>query len=166
MSGRGGDSPGSAPRRDRLVEDTDHDPYRARGKLADPTGCPECGACVHEGRWTWRPAPADAPRVLCPACQRVRDDYPAGYLNLEGDFLREHRDEIRGLVSNTEERERAQHPLKRVMAVDETDEGLLVTTTDAHLAHSIGKALHAAYDGELDARWADGETLVRATWRR
>jgi hypothetical protein len=166
MSTRGTDPTGRAPRRDRLVEDTDHDPYRARGKLADPTACPECGACFHEGRWTWRSAPADAAKALCPACRRIRDDYPGGYLTLEGDFLGEHGDEIHGLVRNIEERERGQHPLKRVMAIADTDTGLLVTTTDAHLAHSIGKAVRQAYQGELEVTWAEGESLVRATWRR
>ena len=90
-----GPSPRSA-RPTRLIEDTRHDPYRATQKLADPTGCPECGACFREGRWSWRAAPFDAPKALCPACQRVRDGYPAGFLDVAGEFLGAHADEIRG----------------------------------------------------------------------
>jgi NMD protein affecting ribosome stability and mRNA decay len=158
--------PTASARRDKLIGDTRHDPYREPKKPVDLTGCTECGACFREGRWTWRKAPAAAPRGLCPACRRIRDDYPGGYLAVEGDFVRQHADEIRGLVHNVEEREKSQHPLHRVMAVTDDGEGLLVTTTDAHLAHAIGKALHHAYQGELDAKYSQGESLVRATWRR
>lgn len=157
---------GPSGRQDRLLQDQRHDPYRERGKLADPTACPDCGACYHEGRWTWRSAPVDAPKAVCPACRRIRDDYPGGYLTLEGEFLREHEEEILGLARNIEERERQQHPLQRLMAITPQEGGMLITTTDAHLAHSIGNALQRAYEGELDATWADGEALLRATWRR
>ena len=158
--------PDRPQRRDRLVQPHDHDPYRPKGKLADPTGCPECGAAFREGRWTWRTAPAGSPQTTCPACRRIRDDYPGGYLALEGDFLREHEAELRALVLHVEERERGEHPLKRVMAIREQDDGLLVTTTDAQLAHAIATAVHNAYQGELETRWADDENLLRATWRR
>lgn len=153
-------------RRDRLVEPHDHDPYRAHEGLSDPTGCSECGASYRKGRWTWQPAPAAAPRTQCPACRRIQDDYPAGYLELEGEFVADHADEIRGLVRNVEERERREHPLKRVMAIRPIESGLRVTTTDVHLADAIGRALHRAYEGELRSDWSEGETLVRASWRR
>lgn len=158
--------PRAGARRDKRIEDTRHDPYRDKKKPHDPTGCPDCGACFRDGRWTWRAAPVDAPRLSCPACRRIHDDYPGGYLSLEGAFVAAHADEIRGLVHNVEEREKSQHPLHRVMAVKGEGEGLLVTTTDAHLAHAIGKALHHAYQGTLDATYAEGEALLRATWRR
>ena len=157
---------GGSARRDRLLKEERHDPYRAKAKLSDPTGCPECGACFREGRWTWRKAPADAPQETCPACRRIRDDYPGGYLTLEGDFVRDHQEEILGLARNVEERARSEHPLQRLMGISKQEGGLLITTTDAHLAHSIAKALSNAYRGELDSTWAEGESLLRATWRR
>lgn len=153
-------------RRDRMVQPHQHDPYRAWGKYVDPTACRDCGASFHEGRWTWRPAPADAPLALCPACHRIRDDYPAGTVVLEGDFAREHEQDVRGLVQNLEEREKHDHPLKRVMDIREEGGALQITTTDVHLAHAIATALHRAYRGDLHCDWAEGETLLRATWRR
>jgi NMD protein affecting ribosome stability and mRNA decay len=149
-----------------MIKDHRKDPYRSRGKLQDPTGCPECGACFRDGRWTWREAPADAPRAVCPACRRIQDGYPGGYLNIEGDFARDHGEEILGLVRNVEERARGEHPLQRLMEVREEPSGMVVTTTDGHLAHAIAVALHHAYQGELESAWADGEMLLRATWRR
>jgi NMD protein affecting ribosome stability and mRNA decay len=158
--------PTGGARRDKLISDTRHDPYRETKKPADLTDCTECGACYRDGRWTWRKAPAGSPRGLCPACRRIRDDYPGGYLSLEGGFVRQHAHEIRGLVHNVEEREKSEHPLHRLIAVSEHEDGLLITTTDPHLAHAIGKALHHAYQGELEAAYSDDESLVRATWRR
>ena len=157
---------GGSARRDRLLKEERHDPYRAKAKLADPTGCPECGACFREGRWTWRAAPADAPQETCPACRRIADEYPGGYLTLKGEFVRDHEEEILGLTRNVEERARSEHPLQRLMGIAQQEAGLLITTTDAHLAHSIATALRHAYRGELDSAWAEGESLLRATWRR
>jgi hypothetical protein len=158
--------PGGPARHDRLIQDDRHDPYRGRGKLADPTVCTECSACYHEGRWTWHAAPADAAQIVCPACRRVRDDYPGGYLALEGDFVREHEDEVVGLVNNIARRERQTHPLQRMIALERQEQGFLLTTTDGRLAQAIGNALHRAYEGTLDASWSNGQALLRATWRR
>ena len=83
MSRGTGNPAGRPARHDRLLEDERHDPYRDTGKLAEPTACPECSACYREGRWTWHAAPSDAAKALCPACRRIRDDYPGGYLTLE-----------------------------------------------------------------------------------
>ena len=74
------------PRRDRLIREREHDTYKVRGQLPDPTACPECGAMYRAGRWTWGSAPVDAQRVVCPACQRIKDDYPGGFLTLGGSF--------------------------------------------------------------------------------
>ena len=41
-----------------------------------------------------------------------------------------------------------------------------VTTTDAHLARRIGRALHDAYKGELDVRYRKQDNLVRVLWCR
>lgn len=147
-----------------LLKEQVHDAYKARGKLPEPTVCPQCGAVFHEGRWQWLPAPSGAHQETCPACHRIRDDYPAGFLTLQGDFFHAHRDEIMNLVKNTEERERAVHPLQRIMAIEETKGGTLVSTTDPHLARGIGEALHHAYQGALKLSYSSEEYLVRVNW--
>lgn len=45
---------------DRPLFERDIDAYRAKGKLAEPTVCAQCGAVFHEGRWQWMNAPANA----------------------------------------------------------------------------------------------------------
>ena len=46
------------PRKDRLIREQIHDPYKTRLKLAEPTVCSQCGAVFLKGRWQWAPRPA------------------------------------------------------------------------------------------------------------
>jgi len=151
-------------RHDGILKERVHDAYKAKGKLPEPTVCPQCGAVFHEGRWQWRQVPDNAHRETCPACHRIHDHYPAGFLTLHGPFFLAHRDEIMHLVHNEEKRERDEHPLKRIMAVEEEDETTLVTTTDIHLARRIGEAIHHAYQGNLDFHYNPEENLLRVNW--
>jgi len=153
-------------RHDKRIAEREHDSYKNRAHLHDPTVCPECGATYHEGRWTWNPGPADAPRALCSACQRTRDRYPAGIVTLRGEFLGSHRDEIVALVRNVEAREKSEHPMNRIMAIEAEADATVVTTTDMHLARAIGSALHAAYKGDVDYAYGDEQELLRVTWQR
>jgi NMD protein affecting ribosome stability and mRNA decay len=158
--------PAPRERHDRLLREWVHDPYKSKSKPPEPTVCHECGAVFTSGRWQWAEAPDGAHEGLCPACQRIRDRVPAGILTLSGPFLREHREEILNLVRNTEEREKAQHPLKRIMAVEEGDEETVITFTDPHLARGTGTALHHAWQGDLDYHYLEEEMLLRVHWRR
>jgi NMD protein affecting ribosome stability and mRNA decay len=153
-------------RRDKMFEERVHDAYKAKRKLPEPTVCPQCDAVFHEGRWQWREAPADAHQETCPACHRIRDHYPAGFLTLQGAFFVAHRDEIMHLVHHVETRERTEHPLNRIMAIEEKDGAALVTTTDIHLARDIGEALHHAYKGDLEFHYNPQEYLLRVSWTR
>ena len=152
-------------RHDGIFQEYVHDAYKAKGKPPEPTVCTECGAVFHAGRWQWLARPAKAHRETCPACQRIHDHYPAGFLTLQGVFFRSHCEEIMNLVHNHERRERAEHPLQRIMDVEETSNGtFLVTLTDIHLARGIGEALHHAYQGELDYHYNPQENLLRVSW--
>ncbi len=153
-------------RRDRLIRERDHDPYKSDSKLPEPTVCSDCGAVYKGGRWRWEAAAPDAREAVCPACQRGRDDYPGGHVTLRGDFLREHEADIVALVRNIEEREKAQRPLKRIMDTVGDADGMRITTTDASLARDIGDALHAAYQGELRYDYVEEGSVLRVEWTR
>jgi len=142
------------------------DSYKSRGKLPEPTACPDCKAVFHDGHWQWLPEPQSAHQALCPACHRVKDDAPAGYVTLEGAFLAEHRDEILSLVRNLEQKEKDKHPLQRIMRIADEAGAVLVTTTDSHLARDIGEALRHAYQGELELHYNPGDNLARVHWKR
>ncbi len=153
-------------RRDELRDELVHDAYKSKTKLPEPTRCPDCGAVYRDGRWTWGLAPADANEEPCPACLRIRDRFPAGYVTLEGEFLQAHRDEVLQLARNREAKEKAEHPLERIMAIEVVDGGVRITTTDTHLARDIGEAVHSAYKGELEYHYNKEENLLRVRWSR
>ena len=153
-------------RHEQVFDTGAEDAYRATEKLPEPTVCRKCGATYHGGRWTWRHAPASAHKIVCPACLRIEDDFPGGYLALKGDFVSEHREEILAVVNAREAQEKAEHPLQRIMAIREQEDGLTVTTTDPHLARGIAQALGSAFNGTVRLNYSRGENLLRATWRR
>ena len=138
------------------------------GKLPEVAACPRCQASYRNGRWTWETAPTGFYALECPACKCIAADDPAGELRLEGKFATAHRDEIEGCLRNVEERERAEHPLKRIMSIRDEDGGVVVRVTDAKLVTQLGHALASAWDGTLvlPRTTADKSSFARASWRR
>lgn len=159
--------PGRQPvYRSKLFQEYEHDSYKRKGKLREPAVCPRCKAVFHKGRWQWLPRPEEAHSEMCPACHRLRDHFPAGYVELQGDFVSQHRAEVVNLVRHVEEKAKTEHPLQRIMDIVEEDGGLRVTTTDIHLAHGIGEALRHAYRGRLQSHYNPEENLLRVHWER
>lgn len=153
-------------RRNTFIQEFVHDSYQSRGKPVEPTVCPGCEALFHQGRWQRLPAPERAHRALCPACRRIRDRFPAGYVMLDGEFLRDHRDEVLHLLRHVESRAAAEHPLQRIMDITREDGGVTVSTTDPHLARALGEAVHKAYRGKLEFHYNREQNLLRVHWAR
>lgn len=154
------------PRRDRMLRERVHDPYKTRLKLAEPTVCPQCKAVFGRGRWHWGEPPAGANEALCQACHRINDAYPAGELTLSGGYLAAHKAEIVNLARNQEEQENGEHPLHRIMGIADNGDALLITTTDIHLPRRIGEAVHKAFKGAFDFKYDDEGYFIRVNWRR
>ncbi len=159
---------GPGARRDRpirRVEPRQHDTYRDPAKPKQPTVCDGCGAFWQGGRWTWGPAPAgDLARGACPACRRIRDRYPAGTIRLHPRYD-EHADEIRGMIANVEEVERAEHPLERVMEVRATGDGLEITTTGLHIARRLAARLERRFHEKPDLRYPPEQNRIVVDFR-
>jgi NMD protein affecting ribosome stability and mRNA decay len=153
-------------RHERFLKTWEHGAHKAKSKLPEPTACPGCDAVYHQGRWQWSPVPADAQHHLCPACQRIRDRAPVGYLHLSGKFFDQHRDEIMRLVRHVEMREKNQHPLERIMDVSEDQDGTLISFTGPHLTRGAGEAINHAYQGELDFHYVEEDITMRVKWHR
>ncbi|MEZ4701825.1 MAG: BCAM0308 family protein [Rhodothermales bacterium] len=156
---------GTVGQRERF-KDERHDVYLERKKWPEPTSCGTCGAVYQGGRWTWSSSPAGGNVITCPACQRIADNYPAGFVELQGPFFAAHRDEIRGLIDHIEENEKGEHPLERVMRIEDAPDRVLIETTGIHLARRIGTALERAYEGHLTFKFGDGMHTIRVTWER
>jgi hypothetical protein len=153
-------------RREQILSGMEKDSYKSPRKLPESSRCPQCGATFFKDRWTWKPALADSPAHICPACHRIKDKFPAGYVTLNGEYLTAHRDEIVSLAKHCESREKTNHPLQRIMSVEAVAGSMLITTTDVHLARNIAERIHGAHKGELSLNYSKEENLLRATWKR
>ena len=159
----------SSPHQTRPIQDLstgEHDAYRAKQKLSDGTRCPDCGAVIANGRWQWLSAIEGAASERCPACLRIHDNFPAGYVTLTGSYLDEHRAEILGIAHNVASKEKAEHPMQRLMNIIEESGEVKITTTDIHLARAIGDALHRAHGGKLEIKYGPDDNIVRVAWNR
>jgi hypothetical protein len=143
------------------------DPYEERHRPQTPTTCVDCDAAFVDGRWVWLDEPLrQVAEGVCPACRRIRDAYPAGFLELRGTFLATHRDEILNAVRNVEALEKEAHPLHRIMDLTDEPGAVHITTTDVHLPRRIGEALHHAYAGSFDYQYIPNEHVLRGSWTR
>ena len=163
--------PSLAPRvgdrrhRDRSYGDPRHDPYQAKGKYKEPAVCGGCGAVFHHGRWAWATASENAARVECPACHRMRDRQPAGFITLAGVRTGEEREELARIARNVEKHEQAEHPLHRIIAIEHDADEMRVTTTDTHLPQRIGESVRHARKGTLGIVYGPDEYVVRVHWQ-
>ena len=70
------------------------------------------------------------------------------------------------MARHTEELEKGEHPMHRIIDIQDQKDGLEITTTDIHLPRRIGEALHNAYRGDLDFHYDEEEYRLRVSWRR
>jgi hypothetical protein len=70
------------------------------------------------------------------------------------------------LARHQEAAEKAEHPLNRIMGVEDTPDGVVITTTDIHLPRRIGEAIRRAFHGEFKAHFDEGAYSVRAEWSK
>jgi hypothetical protein len=144
-----------------------HDPYKTTHKLPEPSVCPVCNAVFKDGRWQWADSwPAEAHKETCQACHRTKDGYPAGVVTLTGAFIHGHKMEILNLARHREKEENAEHPLHRIMKIEEHPESIVIKTTDLHLPQRIGEALQHACKGDLNMHYDEEGYFVRVNWRR
>lgn len=151
--------------RTRIYDDKRLDTYREKEKYHEPTRCPKCSALFVNGRWSWQNTSEETNSAVCPACKRIEDNYPAGFLTLSGSFFDEHREEIMHMVENIRNSERKEHPLERIMKIEEKDNQTVISTTGMHLPRRLGDALKDAYEGVLDISY-EAENYVRISWHR
>ena len=114
----------------------------------------------------WGPPPAGAKEELCQACHRTNEKFPAGIVTLSGAFLATKRPEILQLARHQEAVEKKEHPMNRIMDVEEGPDRIVISTTDIHLPRRIGETLKRAFRGQLDLAYEEDGYFVRVGWHR
>ena len=77
-----------------------------------------------------------------------------------------HKDELAHMARHQEEIEKPEHPLDRIMAIDEDAEGLTITTTDIHLPRRIGETIKRTWRGKLTMSFEEDGYFIRVSWSR
>lgn len=149
------------------------DSYLPRG-ACQKSACERCHSVYMNKRWY---ADSDlyenmkkngeAIEVVCPACLKIRDNFPGGILTLKGSYIISHKQELLNLIKNEEGRARGFNPLERIMSVHENSFGkLVISTTNEKLAQRLGRAIKKAFHGEVVYNWSHDNKLVRVEWER
>ncbi len=157
---------GSQKRNDRRIKEKRKDTYRLDNASPEPSLCKNCGAIYVNGHWTWKETNNHFYQTICPACKRMEDNYPAGYIEIKGEFYSRHNDEISNLIKNTEKLEKNERPLERIMSIRNERGRTIVTTTGIHIARRIGEALNRSYQGLFSFQYGDGDKSIRVQWQR
>ncbi|HRJ88849.1 MAG TPA: BCAM0308 family protein [Pyrinomonadaceae bacterium] len=155
----------------------DHDSgeHRGEAKMRSPAICDKCGSIFDHGRWvakesvreilgpeSWHPSNV----TTCPACKQKAAGVAGGYLKVSGVFLQEHGEEIRNLIRNESTEAHKNNPLSTIISFGENNSEISIETTDEHLVQRIGKALTAAYAGDLTFDFSHENKVARVTWHR
>lgn len=150
------------------------DSYLPSGASHKISVCEGCHSVYKNKRWyadpdmydTMKKNP-DTVETVCPACLKIRDNYPGGIVTLKGSYVLTHKQELLNLIRNEEGRASAFNPLERVMSIRENGFGkLIISTTNEKLAQRIGRAIKKAFHGEVSYNWSHENKLVRVDWER
>lgn len=150
------------------------DSYLPRGSAQRVSLCESCHSVYRHKRWyadheMYESVRSDPKTVqtACPACLKIRDNFPGGIITLKGSYVITHKQDLLNLIRNEEERARGFNPLERVMSVRENGFGkLIVSTTNEKLAQRLGRAIKKAFHGEVSYTWSHDNKLVRVEWER
>ncbi len=154
-------------RLDKMIQEEVDDPYFVRERYHDPSVCTRCKVVFTRGVFAWEdPPPRDAAEMLCPACRRIEEHYTGGQVVLEGEFLKEHKDEILNTIKRAGQTEKARRPLERIMDISAKEGRLEIKTTYEHMARRVGEAVRNAFKGELKLQYLEDEKFVRVHWKR
>jgi hypothetical protein len=150
------------------------DTYFPRGSVQGVSVCNSCHAVYRNKRWyadeeMYRSISKDPGTggKVCPACLKIRDNFPGGIVTLKGSYVVTHHEDLLNLIRNEEVRARNVNPLERVMSIKENGFGtLVVATTNEKLAQRLGRAIKKAFNGQVSYNWSHENKLVRVAWER
>ena len=148
------------------------DPYLPKRLKAGISICESCHAVYKNKRWYADKRlyqglieKLETAKVVCPACLKMRDNFPGGILTLKGDYVLLQRKDLMNLIRNEEENARGFNPLERIMSIKEDGYGnIIINTTNEKLAQRLGRKLKKAFHGKLSYHWSHDNKLLRVDW--
>jgi hypothetical protein len=148
----------------------ERDVYLPRQSPRGIIQCGGCGAFYYRRRWTLKlPAgvqkPVPAIQTFCPACHKIKQNYPLGELRLLGVKAADQRSVV-SIMRNEEERAREKNPLERIMKMSAKGGDWKVETTTEKLAQRLGRSLRKARGGRLLYKWGHNNKFVRVVWEK
>ncbi|HEX5215662.1 MAG TPA: hypothetical protein VFV98_09380 [Vicinamibacterales bacterium] len=153
--------------------DYDGGAHRGARAMKGPLVCRKCGALYYKRRWLpatdplAQEAATSAARTTCRSCEMISKGLVAGYLRLEGEFVRAHHWELTRLLEREAERALQDNPTGRMISVPSARADVItVAATTEHLIERLGRAIEHAYDGEIKFGFGHGNKFARAVWHR
>lgn len=70
------------------------------------------------------------------------------------------------LVRHVAAREQEEHPLRRIVRIEEAPDGVIVMTTDIHMSQRIAEALKHGFQGDFKLSYGHDDCMVRVSWKR
>ena len=100
--------------------------------------------------------------------EQARNRLPAlkGIVNISGDFVAEHFEELVNLVKAEERRATEKNPHEHLIKVEKVDGGIKIETTSDALALRIGRLLNKSYKGRTDFKFRYSDKYVIVDWVR
>lgn len=99
-------------------------------------------------------------------CERVVDHFPAGCVELGGEFFAAHRQDILQRILRCGESEAVRHPAERIKRMAAQGGRVEVWTSHARLAKRIGDFLEEQLGGQLSCHFERAPEVLRVAWRR
>ena len=90
----------------------------------------------------------------------------AGAVRISGNFISDHEEEILNLIKREGKLSEERNSRARITKIEKANGGIIVETSDQHLAMKIGKSLQSAYKGEHQYKYRDGDKFIEVNWRR
>lgn len=144
-----------------------------KGVAGDVKICRTCDAVSNIKRWETAPIlhaiyakDKSVEKALCPGCQRAKDKYIDGIVELNGEVVAKKAKDIKGLIDNILSYARSDDPVHNIVSMKGVGNKLTINTTSVWLAETIGKAIRRQYKGHLEIHFARGEEFVRVYWEQ